>query len=321
MLPRASSEFYAGQQRITAVALANMRRLWRQMGNDYDASWRRIRPQAVALMTAGQTAAARQVDDYLDAVLAELDIPDDRVGSVRPLAFVGVNGDGRPIGDLLDGAVIKAKEATAAGNPNPLAAAGKWLDLVSQTAIADSSRSATGVGMVARPAVTRWTRMLNPPSCSRCTILAGRVYRWNQGFQRHPGCDCRHIPATEVTADDLTTNPKAYFDSLSPADQDRIFTTSGAQAVRDGADLGQVVNARRGMYTTADGNVATRTGTSVRALAGRRLMGEGETVATFSGTTQFRTATTARLMPETIYQQAASRDEAISLLRRFGYLV
>ena len=150
MLPRASADFYAGQQRITAVVIANMRRLWRQMGDDYDASWRRIRPQAVALMVAGQTAAVQQTDAYLDAVLAELDIDDRRVGSVRAPAFAGVSGDGRPIGDLLDGAVIKAKVATQQQQPAPRAVAGRWLDLVSQTAFADSSRSATGVGMVAR---------------------------------------------------------------------------------------------------------------------------------------------------------------------------
>src|SRR5690606_23965723 len=33
-----------------------------------------------------------------------------------------------------------------------------------------------------------YVRMLTPPSCSRCTVLAGRWYRKNAGFARHPGC-------------------------------------------------------------------------------------------------------------------------------------
>lgn len=63
-------------------------------------------------------------------------------------------------------------------------------------------------------------------------------------------CDCRHIPCPEAVADDLTTDPRAYFDSLSGPEQERIFTRSGAKAIRDGADMGRVVNARRGMSSS-----------------------------------------------------------------------
>ena len=41
----------------------------------------------------------------------------------------------------------------------------------------------------------------------------------------------------------------AYCEALSPAEQGRVFTTAGAEAVRLGADISQVVNARRGMST------------------------------------------------------------------------
>jgi hypothetical protein len=44
----------------------------------------------------------------------------------------------------------------------------------------------------------------------------------------------------------LHADPQEYFDSLSEADQDRIFTKAGAQAIRDGADVSRVVSARRG---------------------------------------------------------------------------
>ena len=101
-----------------------------------------------------------------------------------------------------------------------------------------------------------------------------------------------HIPSREDTADDLRTDPKAYFASLSPAEQDRLFTLAGAEAIRSGADIGQVVNARRGLYT-AGGRQFTRTN------AGKR----------------------PRLMPEGILREAAgNRDEAVRLLKLHRYL-
>lgn len=59
------------------------------------------------------------------------------------------------------------------------------LERIAQTAIADAARMAAGVDVASRRQVG-YVRMLNPPSCSRCAILAGRWYRWNAGFARHP---------------------------------------------------------------------------------------------------------------------------------------
>src|SRR5665647_1979159 len=109
-----------------------------------------------------------------------------------------------------------------------------------------------------------------PPTCSRCVVLAGKWYRKNQGFARHPGCDCRHIPSSESVAGDLTVSPQAYFDSLSKAEQDRIFTNAGAEAIRNDANIGQVVNARRGMRTAQIGGrdvLITTEGTTRRGVA------------------------------------------------------
>lgn len=177
-------------------------------------------------------------------------------------------------------------------------------------------------------------------------------------------CDCIHVPATEDTSDDLRTNPEDYFESLSHAEQDRVFTKAGAQAVRDGADMNQVVNARRGAVglSRAGGRLTreeqrmlrggrdrgrlqrtdvfgqqvftTTEGTTTRGVAGRRLREQGagtvreaaETVTRRgrAGDVQRRVSRrrvqTPRLMPESIYEIASSRDEAVRLLRRFGYI-
>lgn len=72
-----------------------------------------------------------------------------------------------------------------------------------------------------------------------------------------------------------------------------MFGKAGAEAIRSGADMAAVVNARRGMYTAADGRKYTR-----EAATRRRL----------------------RLMPEQIFREAKDRDDAIRLLRLHGYI-
>ncbi|TQK73372.1 hypothetical protein FBY23_5204 [Nocardioides sp. SLBN-35] len=191
-----------------------------------------------------------------------------------------------------------------------LVLAGRWLETAAATAVIDAARAAESAASMASESVEGYVRMLNPPSCSRCAVLAGRFYRWNEGFERHPLCDCRHIPVSESIAGDLTVNPNTYFDSLEAADQDRIFTIAGANAIRDGADIGQVVNARRGMQRAQDGAHAglliTREGITRRGAANRRRTGRNAVV---------------RLMPETIYDLAdGDRAEAMRLLRLNGFL-
>lgn len=116
---------------------------------------------------------------------------------------------------------------------------------------------------------------------------------------------------------------KTYFNSLSRIEQDRIFTIAGAKAIRDGANISSVVNARRGMYTSTAYRQqlrATREGTTRRGSFYRseraRAISRGHVPASGQG---FRPRA-PRLLPEEIYKLAASRDEAIAMLRRFGYI-
>jgi hypothetical protein len=153
------------------------------------------------------------------------------------------------------------------------------------------------VAVAARPKVKGYVRMVSAGACSRCIVLAGKRYRWNAGFLRHPNCHCRHIPAAEDTADDLRTDPRKTFDAMSEDEQEKAFTAAGAQAIREGADMGRVVNARRGMYTAG----------------GRRF--------TTEATTRRGVNRRVRLMPEQIYTEAkGNRDEAIRLLRLHGFI-
>src|SRR5690606_2959120 len=69
-------------------------------------------------------------------------------------------------------------------------------------------------------------------------------------FERHPECKCSTVPVMGgETPDGIFDSAGSYFNSLSEVEQNRIFTKSGAEAIRLGANENAVVNARRGMYS------------------------------------------------------------------------
>lgn len=340
---------YRLRQRLITAVVADARRLWRQVDvADLDGWFRQYGPRLVVMLAAAQLAAARAADGYVTDTLEAQGIDPDPLGHVAAAAFSGLASDGRTLDGLLLSPVLTVKEAIGQGARPRLAVARGWahLDMILSTQVADAGRTADGAALAARPRVGGYVRMLQGKSCSRCVILAGRWYRWNAGFDRHPRCDCIHIPAAEDQAGDLRTDPRQYFDSLTEAEQDRAFTKAGAQAIRDGADMNQVVNARRGArgLNTAAGR---RTREEARALRDGRDRGSMQTervygrdaFITTEGTTsrgiagrrladlqkidgqRYRRSRTPRLMPEQIYRDATSREDAIRLLRRFGYII
>lgn len=301
-------DHYRRQQRISAAGLIAARRVARKG------------PLAVAqALVVYQLAAARDAVDAVPAMLAEQHITAAAAGAVSITAFAGVASDGRPLDTLFAQAETEQQR-----------------DLMVVTQMQDVARLAAGVAMVARPKVTGYVRMLNPPSCSRCAVLAGKFYKWNAGFARHPRCDCRHIPSTEDASHDLTTNPDDYFGSLSRVEQDKIFTKAGGQAIRDGGDINQVVNARRGAQglTPAGGRLTLaeqkmlRGGNEFRGALERVDVYVHQVYITREGITTRglankagRSSKAPRLMPESLYEIAADRADAIRLLRVHGYLI
>lgn len=115
------------------------------------------------------------------------------------------------------------------------------LDRIVATLIQDAGRTATAVDIGRRLGVNAQVRALNPPSCARCVVLAGRVYGRGAGFARHPLCDCIGVPTTQAVAPDLVVDPTEMLErglvrGLSKADTEAVLT--------HGADLGRVVNVR-----------------------------------------------------------------------------
>ena len=226
-----------------------------------------------------------------------------------PTAFAGVSSHGFPITEPLIATIDRFVPAPLEPLPeNWWTEAQEFMASVEQliaSEVADAGRSASQAEFVARPDWTNYVRMLNPPSCSRCAILAGRIYRDLEEFKRHPLCDCVMVPVKDwQDAHDKGLVSSA--EDLFKAGQVRGLSKADEQAIRDGANIAQVVNAAQGL-TTAD-------------VFGRRVK------ATTYGTTKraaWRKANPSRLVrlrPESIYKFAENREDAIRLLRLYGYI-
>ena len=338
-LPAAAEAYAADQRAVLATTVARVRSLWRRVGADFDTGWSRIELDALAVVASAQLDVALAAQAYVPDVLTETGARSAArpVAAADPSRLIGVAGDGRPLETLLYGAVTHAKERVAlgAGPAEALLSGGRWLSMTTSTVLSDTGRQSEALAMGVRPRVTGYVRMLNPPSCARCVVLAGARYRSSTAFARHPRCDCRHVPAADAVLDDMTMNAGEYFESLSRAEQDRVFTSAGAQAIRDGADLNQVVNARRGMRPAQIGGrrmLVTSEGTTRRGIAYSYLAPSGTRLdrsqtavrITRNGpearTIERRVANRPRLMPETIREVATDQADYLRLLRANGYL-
>jgi hypothetical protein len=219
--------------------------------------------------------------------VAALTAPSTPLAAVRTEAFVGQAADLRPLESLLDVSRQHTLRMVAAGAPVDEALTSGLA--VAQRAVAtevqDAGRNADHVALIATPTMQGYVRFLNLPSCAPCVVLAGRFYRWSAGFERHPTCDCVHLPSAVANPDaTMLTDPAQAL----ATGQVRGLTTADLQALEQGADLGRVVNIKRGKVRVS--------GSGVRRI-GRRL-------------------TTA-----SIYEQAGgNRERALELLQQHGYI-
>lgn len=305
MIPKAAVEHYRKVQRLQSIGVLAARRAWSGVdAGNFSASWESVLPELTAALTVVQVRAAEAGASYGASTLAQQGLYEAPEAFVNPAGFGGFAADGRALDGLLYAAVPRTKNLIGGGVDlsDAVRRGGQFLELIAKTTIADTGRAAAGVGIATRPG-TGYIRMLNPPSCDRCSVLAGRFYRWNAGFSRHPGCDCVHVPSTEgaiqaARDEGLMHDPYEYFEGLSAADQDRLYGKANAQAIRDGGDIFQVVNSKRGMKP---GGLVTTEGTSKRGNFGRGRQ--------------------PRLTPEGIYSQGKSREETLRLLEQNGYLL
>lgn len=319
MISPVAQEFQKEQTSQSREAVEAVTRQWRRMGADFDSSWAMIAGNITAIMTMTQRDSAQRSRDYFVNVLEDTG-QTIYMGNGEPNinAFVGVNGNGLAIDSAMYGAVIHAKSNIARGGTvhSALTSGQKWIQGATEFALADTVRAVNRVQFPTMK-VEHYVRILTTPSCSRCAILAGKTYKSSTPFLRHPRCDCQHLPVNEEVAGDMLFNSEDYFDSLPADQQDKIFTKGGAEAIRNGADINQVVNARRGMYTTADGKFATDEGTTKRGHYGYT-----QRKFTKKPLKTRERAVRDRLLPEQIQKMAGNdRKRYLNLLRYYGYLI
>jgi len=291
---------YAAQKELVQATAAAGVAMWQQVDPfALTASWSAWLSRLFVTLRGAQISAASNADTFVDDALRAQGFKPKPEGRVAATAFSRSSSSGGSLESLLMGPVIATKQAIAHGAtvPRAMATGQARLEMTLRTQVADASRVAAGVAVAARPK-TGYVRMLVGDSCSRCVILAGQFYPYSSGFERHPQCNCVNMPSREDVAGDYTTDPKLAFE------QGRVKGLSKAdtQAIRDGADMAQVVNAHSGMYVAGLRKLTT-SGTSRSATAGRRLRGA------------------PRAMPEQIYRDATSRENALELLRKNGYLL
>ncbi|WP_228941835.1 hypothetical protein [Nocardioides sp. Leaf374] len=256
------------------------------------------------------TLAAYQLAGARSAVTAIAAMSGSRRPLIDPRAFAGVSSIGLPASEQIIAVVDAVEPAPVEELPEPW-----WTSVVDfitdvENVVAgqvrDAARSASQAEIVARPEWQNYVRVLVGPSCPRCVVLAGRVYRDVEEFDRHPPtCDCVMVP---VESWEDAHDAGYVFSPQEALDRGMIRGLSKADtdAIRDGADPSKVINARRGMVTAE--------------VLGRRVK------ATTEGTTkraQWRRANPTRrvrLRPEAIYRYAESPEDVLRLLRLYGYL-
>lgn len=336
----------ASQRRIADLAESTVRSVWRRMrGRRWSTAWRDdVGPQVTEILTSAQGATVARSARYATAALSELGMEAADPNPINPDGLTGVTGAGFPVGERAYSAVLATVDAyyesqrsgadQASAERSALLDGERYMAAVAAEILADTTRAAEAVAFAARPWVDGFIRSPEPGACSRCIVLAGKFYLFNEGFQRHPRCRCNHVPAPPDKDDRnrllAATSPDRHFESLSKAEQDATFGEAGADSIRAGADIGQVVNARRGMSKAqvfGRDVVVTTEGTTRRGLAYRSLSrgtdSSTDTRRVVNGRRQRVASTRApRLMPESLAEIAGDdRDEFIRLLRINGFIL
>lgn len=176
------------QQQTLARTAANVAaEAWADIDpTDIARSWSTLMARPYGATVGAQLLAAQGADDYVDTVLAAEGEDFAASGRVVPRSFAGIASDGRNLESLLYNPAVQSLQAIRAGATveDALNLGRTSLDMMVRTQVMDAGRGAVGTAVASRGC--GYTRQLTPPSCSRCAVLAGRWYRWNAGFARHP---------------------------------------------------------------------------------------------------------------------------------------
>lgn len=313
----------ARYQQVTATErslVATIQQIWRDLSAPTIAEDLQGEAGAaiLAAVVEGQLTVAEGAQAFVAACMAAQGAAGAAEAAVVASAFAGIAPDGGPLETLLFLPAVGVQRRLAGGMTAQEAMLGGLADMAmyAATAVADTARSAAQVAMAADRRVVAYTRVVRLPACSRCIVLSGQQYRYSEGFLRHPNCDCQTVPLHDVEWREVPT-PQELYESMSEAERRRTFTAAGAEAIERGADVAQVVNARRGM--SRPGGRTTTEGITRRGLYGRRVRRVGGEFTRVPGQ-RYSQAVTPRLTPDELFRTTDDRGEQIRLLRRYGYM-
>jgi hypothetical protein len=309
---------YGRQRGIALAAVAAIRRLF--AGNPTPSI-----PQIAATTSRYQFAsaalAARTVAEFAESGTPLTDAT----------AFIGISAYGFPLTEPIVATIDRKVPAPAEALPDPW-----WddaeafmadLERLILSEVADAGRTSSQVEFVSRPDWQNYVRMLNPPSCARCAILAGRIYRDLDAFDRHPGCDCVMVPVQDwqeahdnglvSSFDDLFKKGQLGGNRTMPDGSKRFepgLSKADMRAIADGATPHEVVNATRGL-----GAPGITSGLRTEVF-GRKVKATSEGTTKRAAWRKANPTRLVRLRPESIYEFAKDRDDAIRLLALYGYI-
>lgn len=292
----AATAHYATRTALTTAAASAAAQRWAQVDPAAIATtWARQLPATATAVGGAQLAAAQAAEPYVQEAMAAQGAPPVLEVALIASSFIGA-GDGRDLFDLLRLPAITTLTTIRAGAPvdRALAVGLAQLDTIVRTEVADAGRTADQVATTTADA-GGYVRLVVGRTCARCILLAGRVYEWSTGFERHPRCDCVMVPVADADAADLAQSPERIYDAMTLEQRSYAgWSKAEQQAINEGADIGQVTNIHReGSLYVAGGRQFTREG------AGRR----------------------PRITPAQIYREAnGDRAEAIRLLRLHRYI-
>ena len=177
-------------------------------------------------------------------------------------AFVGISGEGKPIGNLLaplgQDAAGKIKATLRAGimqgkAPGVVAreirqVAGMPLGralTISRTEINRAHREATRLNYYAnRNIVKGWRRLAtkDASTCIACIALDGTLYENEEPIDSHPNCRCAMVPETlqysdlglDIPDDEQPPDATAWFNEQSPATQQKMLGKVKYNALQQG---------------------------------------------------------------------------------------
>lgn len=319
------------------MAIAN---LWEQVDAvAFDSTYTAILPQLEELVRQSQHQAARRAQRVIRKYDRAWGMDGPSVELV-PEAFTGVDLDGRHIANTLSLAPLYMKQSMIRSRGDEKLALDTGYAYVSSkaaTQVNDAGRAADRVTTNAHPRYTYTIRVCSPGACSRCIQLIG-MWTSERPFLRHPNCRCKSMPIPGDDVDladvpkevaDIPWDPKEYFDKLTPEEQARRFTKAGAEAIREGADISRVVNARRGATGISFGqrDDVRKLGrrlqqTNVGTLTNPSWVYQTTELTGKSARRRYKYRDGVRLMPESIirtwgHDKTLLRDR----LRHYGYIV